>query len=409
MNSSSRACSSGVRRRAGFSLVEVMIASTLAVIITAAVMAVVLMSLRTVRKTQMLAAADQTTRLVQDHISRQLSIAVSRDNMVPKMGFQPELSDGGSPRRYARLIYRVPLGQPVRVDADTLQTSKELVLRCPSDVVPEVGDLVMLTRPLTDGLRIAAVSDPGPTAGLRNVTVTFATTLEAGMKGTPAKVEAETSYLPIYRARKYEVTVPNAAGLCELRWWPNLADSSKYDVLSTNVPASGRYMFRPQPDDLAAIEHSMDWSFSYSAPDPVSPLLGGVRQFWEVNRTQGSSWARSGDLVSGATVTPDNFTTSIATTSTTSTTSVPTTSTTTSKSTTTKTTSIKTTSKSTTKTTSVSTTSKSTTKTTSKSTTKTTSASTTSKSTSKSTSASTTSKSTTKSTTKPTTTVRQDG
>ncbi len=425
-----------VRRAAAFTLVEVLIAATVGTLVLAAVGSMLVVAARLTHKNQQIGDAAATTRIVQEHVNRELSLAISQTSPVQIRPTFSNPNGSTSPIRYATMSYRVPIGTFATVIADTVNTSNTVAINCPADLIPQVGDYFLMDSPnLGAGIRITAVS-PENSSG--NVTVTLASTLAAGTVDDPVGALAN-KLVRLQRERKYETVTPapSTNPVTELRWFENSA-AADYIVLSKNVDAAGRYLFAQIPEDgaTAALEPSVSWQFSYLSPSSGYTLPGGSQTYYQTNYAEGLIMPKSGNplaassiLGGGSTTSTTTSTTTSSTTSSTTTTSkttststtsttskttttsstskTTTTSTSTSKTTSTSTTSKSTTSTSTSKTTSVSTTSKSTTSTSKTSTSSTTSKSTTSTSastTSKTTTTSTTSKSTTTSTTSKTTT-----
>ncbi len=334
------------RLRAGFTLTEIMIASTIALVVIAAVMAIVLAVTKSTRKTEFLAEALQNSREVQEFLKREVSSAIKKDSIANGLGLSFGEPNGSG--RYARLSYRVPVGNPLMIAADAAKGSSTLVLATPAGVSVAVGDYVVISVPNTgDRLRVVSVTDPGPGSD-RDVTVTLSKKIEDATNGEKIDIEAsKTIYVSVYRDRKFEVADPGAAAVTSLRWWENASDNTTVRTLSTQVAATARYMFEPIPNDLGTakpeLEHAVRWHFTYQGNSPVTGLIPGSEPFWNRNETEGVLWARSGDpenytgysriddkTTSIETTTTKTTTTSIKTTSTTkpSTTSVKTTSTT---------------------------------------------------------------------------------
>ncbi len=430
---------SAPRRPGAFTLVEVLIAATVGTLVLAAVGSMLVVAARLTHKNQQIGDAAATTRLVQEHVNRELSLAISQTSPVQIRPAFTGPNGSTSPIRYATMSYRVPIGTFATVLADTAATGNTVAINCPADLIPQAGDYFLMDSPnLGSGIRITAVS-PENSSG--NVTVTLASTLAAGTVDDPVGALAG-KLVRLQRERKYETVAPSpsTSPVTELRWFENSA-ASAYVVLSRNVDAAGRYLFAQIPEDgaTAALEPSVSWQFSYLSPHSGYTLPGGSPSYYQTNYAEGLIMPKSGNPLAASSILGGGSTTSTTTTtsttstttststtskttstSTTSTTSKSTSTTSTSKSTTTSTSTSATTTKSTTSTSTSKTTSKSTTstsktttssksttstsKTTTKSTTSTSTSATTTSSTSKTTTTSTTSKSTTSSTTSKTTT-----
>lgn len=419
------------RRRsaaAGFTLVETLIGLTVGMLVLAAIASILVMSARLAYKNKEIDSAAGSTRLVQEHINSELSIAISQ---IKPYVIRPEFSDPSTttPTRYATMAYRVAVGSFASVAANADKTSSTILLDCPADMKPEAGDYLMLDTPnLGTGIQIDAVEDNRLEGSSGTVTLTLSKALADGTIGT-AEDAVAGKLATIQRQRKYVVpAAASGSAVTELDWYANAATDS-HIVLSKNVDANARFMFAQVPEDTSATdlapESSVSWQFSYVSENSSVGLPGGHPDYYQTNYAEGLIMPKSGNplnsssivgsgsttstttstttsstttssTTTSSTTSTTTSTTSSTTTSTTSTSTKSTTSTTTSKTTTSKTTSTSTTSKSTTSTTSTSTTSKSTTSksttsTTSKSTTSTTSSKTTSTSTSATTSKSTTS------------------
>ncbi|MFT3831431.1 MAG: prepilin-type N-terminal cleavage/methylation domain-containing protein [Opitutaceae bacterium] len=293
------------RRRSGFTLVEIMVASAITLVVITAVFSIVLAVTKSTRKAEFLAEALTNTREVQEFLKREISSAIKKDSIANGLGLSFELGNGSG--RYARLSYRVPVGNPLSVAGDTSKTSDQLVLEVPAGVSVAVGDYVVISVPNTgDRLRVVAVTDPGPGSS-REVTVTLSKKIEDATEGEKLDLDVEPDrklYVSVYRDRKFEVVDPGAAAVASLRWWENSSDDTTARTLSTQVAASGRHMFEPIPDDLGAtkpeLEHAVRWHFIYQGTNPVAGMLPGSEPFWNRNETEGVLWARSGD--------PENYT-----------------------------------------------------------------------------------------------------
>jgi type II secretory pathway pseudopilin PulG len=281
------------RLRAGFTLTEIMIASTIALVVIAAVMAIVLAVTKSTRKTEFLAEALQNSREVQEFLKREVSSAIKKDSIANGLGLSFGEPNGSG--RYARLSYRVPVGNPLMIAADAAKGSSTLVLATPAGVSVAVGDYVVISVPNTgDRLRVVSVTDPGPGSD-RDVTVTLSKKIEDATNGEKIDIEAsKTIYVSVYRDRKFEVADPGAAAVTSLRWWENASDNTTVRTLSTQVAATARYMFEPIPNDLGTakpeLEHAVRWHFTYQGNSPVTGLIPGSEPFWNRNETEGVLW-----------------------------------------------------------------------------------------------------------------------
>ena len=92
----------GASRRHGFTLVEVMVSATLGALVLAAAASIIVMTTRTVYKNTMVDDAVTSTRKVQEHLNKEISVSVSQSNPIR---IQPLFSNPSSttPVRYATL------------------------------------------------------------------------------------------------------------------------------------------------------------------------------------------------------------------------------------------------------------------------------------------------------------------
>ena len=142
------------RRKRGFTLVEVLIASIIGIVVLAAVMTLVLVAAQLYYKNQMVADAANDSRAVQEHINSHLSRAINQfKDAEHSASTLPTFGDPGSnemdpshTQRYGMLKYRMSLGSPATVVGDTSQTATDTItLLCPPDVLPpQSGDYLLL-------------------------------------------------------------------------------------------------------------------------------------------------------------------------------------------------------------------------------------------------------------------------
>jgi prepilin-type N-terminal cleavage/methylation domain-containing protein len=405
-----------LKNRRGMTLVEVMIASTIAALLMTGVFAAFLTLAQTAAKNERLEKLSTESRTAQELVSRELMLAINTFDENVALRNRPtfEFSDGAVSPSYRQLTYRTPVGPPGSLTSTVPATSSTLTFQAPAVLKPVVGDFLVLDTPkLGRGIAITAVTD-NRGGGDGNVTVTLASTLQAGtVLGSDPSAPAG-SRVEIQRERRMVVDSPaTGAKVTSLLWYENTATPGTVQVITDQISASRPFIFRLEPNDANAEDVAIGWALQLNDPGKVGGQSGRTA-FFTTSSVGGAAIGKSSLAIpkSGNALVLSNpfaaVSTSVSTTTTT-TTSV-TTSTTTSTSTTSLTTSTSTTSttSSTSKSTSTSTTSTTksttkttTTKTTTKSTTKTTSVST-SKSTTKSTTKTTTTKTTTKSTTKTT-------
>ena len=162
-------------------MVELMISSTIGLALLAAIGAIVLMSLRIVHKNQQLDSATTATRLVQEHLNREMSIAISQ---IEPIEIRPSFSGASAtpPVRYSQIDYRVPIGSFGTVVADTVKTLSVISVNFPASFAsrvadyPKVGDYFLMDTPnLLSGVRITAIS---PADSLGDLTITLASSIE---------------------------------------------------------------------------------------------------------------------------------------------------------------------------------------------------------------------------------------
>jgi type II secretory pathway pseudopilin PulG len=166
----------------GFTMVELMISSTIGLALLAAIGAIVLMSLRIVHKNQQLDAATTATRLVQEHLNREMSIAISQ---LEPIEIRPSFSGASAtpPVRYSQIDYRVPIGSFGTVVSNTAKNLSVISVNFPASFAsrvadyPKVGDYFLMDTPnLLSGVRITAIS---PADSLGDLTITLASSIEA--------------------------------------------------------------------------------------------------------------------------------------------------------------------------------------------------------------------------------------
>lgn len=285
------------QRRAAYTVVEVLIAATLMLLVTGAVFSVVLMAGKSMRKTQMLDEAAQASRVFHEHLTREINSAIKKDALAG-LGLQFGIGEGAGSARFAQLVYRVPVCDPVEVVKSAKRDADSLELMFPRGAKPAVGDYVVVPVPNTrDRLRIASPpSDPDPSGETdRVVKVQLNMTIAAATVGALQDVEENTTYVSVYRERKYEVDDPKTDPVTAVRWWENTSDNSEVKTLVAKVPAGSRYMFERIPNDPKQSEYAVGWRFAYQGGSAVSGSAEDRRDFWENNKVEGVLWARSGD------------------------------------------------------------------------------------------------------------------
>jgi len=139
---------SGLRR--AFTLVEILIGLTIGLAVLGAVASTIVMMLRMVHENQQIDSATTTTRLVQEHLGREMSVAISR---ITPVEIRPTFtnSSGTTPARYAQINYRVPLGSFGSVLTTTSRTLSTIVVDLPTNFASKVSDYPKAGDVLPDG------------------------------------------------------------------------------------------------------------------------------------------------------------------------------------------------------------------------------------------------------------------
>jgi prepilin-type N-terminal cleavage/methylation domain-containing protein len=285
----------------GFTLVEILVAMSIGVALLGAVAVLFVTTARLIYKNQQIDAASTNTRLVQEHIYRELSSAISQKNPTP-IGPTP-IGTLSATNLYEGFTYRVPIGSYATVAANAQSTATSLTITCPADVIPKTGDFLLMDEPdLGRGIQITGA--PG-TSGL--ITVTLATSLNAASQGKfqTNNVGAVTGKLVrIQRERKYTTVDPATLGnasspVTELQWYETTANTTPDLILSKNVDASARYLFYI---DTAAAEPALSWQFNYRTADSNTGRLAGVSNAdtYQINKAVGLIMPKSGDPLNSA-------------------------------------------------------------------------------------------------------------
>lgn len=392
--------------RAGFTLVELLFAMVIGVLVITAALSITFITLRIIAKNNALNKAVTQSRTIQEHINKELSVAV----FDPIKGIRPTFSDAGGldPRyRYGTINYRVQ-SNFARLAANADKSASSLSILCPPDVRPEAGDYLMMDQPpVGNTFRIVSVSDTRAPGASGTVTVSFAGSIQSALPTlAPGKThpDPEAGTIVSFQRERSFLTQPSAGPTTSLLWYPNTYATDTFRTLSTNVETGRRHMFRREPDNNTAPEPQFGFRFNFAAHDiehgAALSQVGGQENFYRTGQSEALLMTKIGDPLSVNSPTANSSSTSTvsststsSTTTSSSTTSIATT--TTSRSTTTRSTTTRSTTTRSSSTTSRSSTSTSSTSTTSRSST---SSSTTSRSTtttSRTTTTSTTSRSTT--------------
>ena len=283
----------------GFTLVEILVGMSIGLAVMGAIAAIFVVSARLIFKNQQIDEAITNTRFVQEHLNNEMSVAISQITPVP---IRPHFTNpsGTTPVRYACVTYRVPIGSFATVATTATSGSTTLSIVCPSDVVPQTGDYLLMDEPdLGDGILID--NAPG-TSG--TFTVTLQTTLAAKSLTSDSAVAGKL--VRIQRERKYETVAPDTIGLpsssevTELHWFPSTANAD-YTVLSRNVDTANRYLFAQVPEDTAVLapEPAFSWQFSYLAKSSSNRVAGGDNTaYYQTSYAAGLIMPRSGNPLS---------------------------------------------------------------------------------------------------------------
>jgi hypothetical protein len=386
------------RLRRAFTLVEIMFSLTVGMLVLSAAASLLILMARTNYKNTLVVDSSTGTRLVQEHLNRHLSTAISQftpPNGTATVAISPVYTDPSTttPVRFAQITYRYAVGGYC-ISQPTASTASSITLTCSAETQPRRGDYLLMDNPnIGTGILIEGVSDSRTAGTAGSVTLSFPSTtigtatLAAG--GTVGAVESG-GIATIHRQGAYMTTTPvageNTVNLLWYESYPNsaLVPNSTPVILSNNVDATNRHLFARQANTSGSVE-AISWSFAYQAQTQdqrSAQALPGNSTFWETNSANGYILPKSSatvplgsppppqtTLISTTTLEPTTSTTTLEPTTST-TTLEPTTSTTTLEPTTPKTTLKSTTPKTTLKSTTPKTTLKSTTpKTTLKSTT----------------------------------------
>jgi prepilin-type N-terminal cleavage/methylation domain-containing protein len=221
----------------GFTLVEILVAMAIGVAVIAAVAQTFVVVSRIIYKNQVVDKALTNTRLIQEHLTRELSGAISQTEKTPYI--RPEVSGTGTPFSYAdphtggtvtytyypTLTYRVPVGSVAFVQGATSSGQKSIVINQTGDVLVEAGDYLVMDTTGASGigtsstgksLKITDISGLIGAAG--NLTLSLDPSIgEAQVNaGTTAANVPNNNSLTIQRERRYDV-VAGSNGLHELR------------------------------------------------------------------------------------------------------------------------------------------------------------------------------------------------
>ena len=182
----------------GFTIVELLISATIGAAVLGAVASIVVMSLRMVHKNQQIDSATTTTRLVQEHLNREMSIAISQ---LEPIEIRPSFSGASAtaPVRYSQIDYRVPIGSFGTVVSNTAKDLSVISVNFPASFAsrvadyPKVGDYFLMDSPnLRTGIRITEIT---PADSLGDLTLTLATSIESGSDPGEPTIDAAAGKL----------------------------------------------------------------------------------------------------------------------------------------------------------------------------------------------------------------------
>ena len=317
----------------GFTLAEIMIASTIGLVVLAAVAQTFVVTFRIIHKNQVITKALTNTRLVQEHLTHELSTAINKSSLpnpirtvtwgTNKAAFSyadPHTGTTETYDYYPKLTYRVPIGSVATPAEATPSSRTSIVITQQGDMLVEVGDYLIVNDPnsgcaldtsstrddTTDpnnnqGLKIIGVSGLVGAAG--NLTLTldksFATAQTA--QGTAPKDLTTSTTVTIQRERRYEVVL-GSDELYELRWYGSTS-STTYAVLSKNINPDNYQLFAkvdsttPTASATDLPETAVKWRMNYLASkvetDPLIP--GGSASYYQTNYSEGLIMPKSGN------------------------------------------------------------------------------------------------------------------
>jgi len=315
------------RRRPGFTLVEVLVALALSLLVVGAVLALTLVALSLYRKNRLIADSAAATRMVQEYINKELSMAVSQNKPIP---IYPTYSDPApsGPARFGTLIYRVPRGAPATV-ADTavpqgvsqIDLFWPLTQEAPSPHDIFLLDALVLQDPVTHapGIPIASATrgtDPG---GHPIITVVFGmdstgtqatiASFNNGVTSADTNQVQQNSVALIQRERRFETNHPAAgSGTPPARdelWWYENPQAAPV-VITHNVDAQNRYLFAPIPN-AAADEQGVGWQFTFLTEENTN-YLPGSKPYFQSNFAEGLVMPKSGNPLNSTDSSGDTWT-----------------------------------------------------------------------------------------------------
>ena len=324
------------RQTRGFTLAEVLIALTVAVLVVSAVCSLLVTTGTVFQKNRMLANAADATRLVEQTINREMSIAVSQGARVgdpPNYVIRPIFSDSNAAgTRYGTITYRVSVGAPAQVITLAHQSDHAVTIRWPAgSELPQAGDYFVL-----DALSLGSTDAAGnfiagipidSVTGTGDITVTMYQNRSISTYNlTPSNTNdlSVGTVVLIQRESRMETTghpVASDPNRYELWWYRTTysptADPPTHQPVSQYVDASNRWLFASLPQDQSLAELGISWQFNYR-PDQsdITRFLAatGNRQFYQTNYAEGVVMPKSGNPLNSTNGTGTTYTNALSTT-----------------------------------------------------------------------------------------------
>ena len=298
----------------GFTLAEIMIAMTIGLVVLGAVAQTFVVTFRIIHKNQVITKALTNTRLVQEHLTHELSTAISKTSLPNPT--RPVMSGTAASFSYAdphtgttvsydyfpQITYRVPIGSVATPAGATSSSSTSIVITQQGDMLVEAGDYLIINDPNSGNLlKITAVSGLVGAAGNLTLSLDQSIATAQTAQGTALKDLTTRTTLTLQRQRRYDVVL-GSDGLYELRWYGSTS-STTYAVLSKNINPDNYQLFAkvdsttptPSPTDLP--ETAVKWRLSYlaSAEERAPVIAGGNASYYQTNYSEGLIMPKSGN------------------------------------------------------------------------------------------------------------------
>ncbi len=298
----------------GFTLAEIMIASTIGLVVLAAIAQTFVVTFRIIHKNQVITKALTNTRLVQEHLTHELSTAISKTSLPNPT--RPVMSGTSASFSYAdphtgttisydyfpQITYRVPIGSVATPAGATSSSSTSIVITQQGDMLVEAGDYLIVNDPNSGSLlKITAVSGLVGAAGNLTLSLDQSIATAQAAQGTTLKDLTTSTTLTIQRQRRYDVVL-GSDGLYELRWYANTS-STTYAVLSKNINPDNYQLFAkvdsttPTASATDLPESAVKWRMSYlaSAEERAPVIAGGSSTYYQTNYSEGLIMPKSGN------------------------------------------------------------------------------------------------------------------